>query len=354
MKRKALCAFALVLWVFLVCTMLSYRVEEWMVPWIDPIEYKTDEETLEQYLPLDTLVYEEEKPALYEIVEGTGWESGKQVKAVSAERYAIAPDRVVLYINYGYPYLHYTSKEFRDLDVIRLTTDVTERGEDHWLLTEPYQPERLQRAIEVEAQSNEAALFSVAGARLPYLPARAKNELLFWERDLPDDVTSAWGIYSLAEVEKMLAALPLLGVLLAGMLLSVGLWVLSCFLSKNASKNRAALLSNLGICAALLAALPFLLNAIDLPSSLLPQMNIFDVAHYQTEFREIFANLTGLADAGSQTAAAVLESAAQARLLCIGCVLLGAALLAAVVFAEIFIARKRGAPKGRHAKEKRA
>lgn len=353
MKRKSLCAFCLILWVLIVCSILTYRIEEWMKPWVDTVEYATDQDNGEQYLPLDALVYEDDRPVLYEVVKGTGWESGKRAKAVFEGDYVIFPDKIVLTVNYGYPYLHYASKAFRDLDAVNVTAEPMERADDSWLLIRPpetLQTDKFSRTIVPEAQSNDALLLSVQSAKQPFIPGRAKREILFRQTELPEHPQLGWEVYSLTEVEKLLAALPLLAALLVGMLLSVGLWVLSCFLSKNALQHRVSLLSNLGICAALLVALPFFLGTVDLPSSLLPQMNIFDVTHYQTEFREIFAALTDLADAGSQTAAAVLEHTAQAKLLCIGIVLLGVVLLAAVIVAESFIERRRGAPKGRHAK----
>lgn len=354
MKRKSLCAFCLILWVLIVCSILSYRVEEWMKPWIDKVTYSNDAETGEQYLPLDALIYEEDRPVLYEIVEGTGWESGKQARAVFEGDYVIFPDRIVLNVTYGYPYLHYASKAFRDLDAVNLIAEPRERADDSWLLIRPpeiLQAERFPNTIVPEAQSKDALLLSVTSAKQPFIPDGAKKEILFRQPDAPEQDQSDWEVYSLAEVRKLLTALPSLAVLLAGMIFSVGLWVLSCFLSKNARQNRAGLLSNLGICAVLLAALPFFLKTVELPSSLLPKMNILDVAHYQTEFREIFANLTDLANAGSPTAAAVLESANQAKLLCIGIVLLGVVLLAAVIFAEVLIGGKRSASKKKHVKK---
>ena len=354
MKRKSLCAFCLVLWVLIVCSILTYRIEEWMTPWVDTVTYATDADTGEQYLPLDALVYEEERPVLYEVVEGTGWESGKQGKVVFEGDYVIFPDRIVLNVNYGRPYLHYASKAFRDLDAVNVTAEPMERTEDSWLLIRPpeaLQTEQLSRVFVPEAQTSDALLLSVASAKQPFIPGRAKKEILFRQTDLPEHPQLGWEVYSLIEVRKLLTALPSLAVLLAGMIFSVGLWVLSCFLSKNARQNRAGLLSNLGICAALLVALPFFLKTIELPSSLLPKMNILDVTHYQTEFREIFANLTDLANAGSPTAAAVLESANQAKLLSIGIVLLGVVLLAAVIFAEILIVGKRSASKKKQVKK---
>ena len=351
MKRKSLCAFCLVLWVLVVCSILSYRIEEWMIPWVDTVGIQSDMDTFGYYLPTDALVYEEDRPVLYEVAEGIGWESGKQVKEVSEAFYAVLPDQIMVHAPSSNPYLHYASKEFRNLEVVNVTAEPLERAEDTWLLTVPrgtFDLDRIPRTVELEAESEDALLLSAKSAKQPFISGRAKGEILFGQTELPENPHLGWELYSLGEVEKMLAALPFLAVLLAGVLFSVGLWVASCFLSKNARKNRGFLLSNLGICTALLVSLPFFLKTIDLPSSLLPKMNIFEFAHYHGEFREIFSALTGLANAGSQAAAAVLKSADQAKSLFFGILLLGIVLLAAVIFAELFLARKRRALTGKH------
>ena len=348
MKRKSLCAFCLVLWVLIVCSIFSYRIEEWMIPWVDTVGIQSDMDTFGYFLPLDALVYEEDRPVLYEVAEGSGWESGKQVKEVSEAFYAVLPDQIMVYAPSSNPYLHYASKEFRNLEVVNVTAQPLERAEDVWLLVAPpgtVPMDKLPRSMELEAQSEEGTLILAKSARQPFIAGRAKNDILLWQIDAPADAHLGWELYSLTEVEKMLAALPLLGVLLAGMLFSIGLWVLSCFLSKNALQNRVLLLSNMGICAALLVGLPFFLKTITLPSSLLPRMNLFEAAHYDTEFREIFSTLTGLANVGSQTAAKTLASADQAKLLFFGILLLGIVLLAAVIFAEIVFARKQSGRK---------
>lgn len=355
MKRKSLCAFALVFWVFLLCTILSYRVEEWMTPWVDSVSVGVDEKTQEYYLPLNALEYEDDMPVLYEIVEGTGWESGSQLKAVDPSRYVILPEkRIIVTMHFGNPFLHYSSKGFRDLELVNVTPKAPEKEDDMWLLMVPqgtFDLEKFPSSMEVEAQDDHAMLVSAANATVPFISGRAKNEILFRQTDLPKEFFWGWEVYSLGEVEKMLASLPLLAVLAAGMLFSVGLWAVSCFLSRNARKNRVLLLSNIGICAAMLVALPFFLRTIELPSSLLPQMNLFEAAHYQTEFREIFSSLTDLAASGSQAAAATLASADQAKFLFFGVLSAGVVLLAAVIFAEIFLAKKRNAPNGKREKE---
>lgn len=354
MKRKSICAFLLIFWVLLVCTIFTYRIEEWMTPWVEITTENSNRDTGEFYLPLDVLVYENDSPVLYEVVQGDGWESGSQVRPYSPANYAVLPGRVSISISSSYGYLHYSTKGFRNLDVVNVVSEPMERGADFWLaVSNQKMPELgdLPRTMRVEAKTENTLLLSVEGTRLPFMAGRAKSEIPFAEKAAFTDPQAEETVYSLGDTEQAVAALPRLALLLLFLLVPLILWGYSCFLTKEARKNRAFLLINGGLAAALLIGLPFFLSTIDLPSSLLPRINILEFGHYAEEFREIFTALNGLSAAGSQTAAAALQTASRSSL-CFFAILLGGVLLAAALVAvEAILLKKRAAPKGRHARQ---
>lgn len=156
-------------------------------------------------------------------------------------------------------------------------------------------------------------------------------------------------IYSLLDLTQWMGQLPKLGLLLGGMLLTVILWAGTCGLSQHFRENRAAIFINIGLAAAVLIALPFLLNAIDLPSSLLPVNNILEIGHYRQEFSRIFGALETFSINGNATAQSILRQTRQ-ELLLGGGIAAGSMLVGAGITLLETHRTGKPIPKGRHAK----
>lgn len=336
MKKKVIFLFAFLFWVLAVCTLLALRIEALMTPQVVLV----DEYANMSALPEDCLFTNETGSHLFTVVEGSGWNSGTRTRKVQPEDYLLDGDKIALY-TYGDP-VQYATKQPRDGYLV-CVLKFSQKANDHWVVCSDETlnaPENTQE-IAVEQTFKDAALLAVQGMPSPFMPNQAKSTLAEKWDSPPKGLT----VYSLNDTESFLNALPLLAVLLAFLLVSLILWAYSCRLAKYPQKNKTALLVNGGIAAACFAALPFLLNGIKLPSSLLPQDNIFDFGHYSKEFSEIFGALQDFAANGNETAAMALSQAQTALWASLAVVLSGAALGVVIVVIGTHICRKKPAEK---------
>lgn len=341
MKRKSLCAFLLIFWLFGVCTLLSAWVEELMTPQAVVVRAEYKRGTSGYVIPSDCLFYGETCPTLYVTYEGADWEAGIRAE-ISTEMYQETKRGLEMSIGND-EYVEYVSKPIQPGDKIKKIRSIR-KAPDHWLTVLPKdapKPEAAGEGISLEQESGRNLLISVENCVQPFMENQAQKLLFKGETQLPADLK----IYSLNDTESFLNALPLLAVLLVSLLLPLILWAYSCRLAKHARKNRTALLINGGIAAACFAALPFLLNVIKLPSSLLPKDNIFDYGHYSHEFSQIFGALQGFAANGNETAAVALSQARTTLWASLTIMLSGAALGVGIVVIGTHICRKKPAEK---------
>lgn len=317
MKKKVIFLFAFLFWVLAVCTLLALRIEALMTPQVALV----DEYANMSALPEDCLFTDETGPHLFTVVEGSGWNSGTRAREVQPEDYLLDGGKIALY-TYGAP-VQYATKQPRDGYPV-CVLKFSQKANDHWVVCsdETLNTPENMREIAVEQTFKDAALLAVQGMPSPFMPNRAKSTLAEKWDSPPKGLT----VYSLNDAESFLNALPLLAVLLVSLLVPLILWAYSCRLAKSPRKNKKVLLVNGGIAAACFAALPLLLNAIKLPSSLLPQDNIFDFGHYSHEFSQIFTALQSFAAEGNQTAATALSQAQTALWASLAIMLSGAAL----------------------------
>ena len=90
MKRRAMCVVCLILYILAACTCLSLKIEEEMRLEADGMTVKglgMWGQNIE--IPMTALFEDAYGYHLYEVVEGTGWESGLRVSEVSPQRYAV-------------------------------------------------------------------------------------------------------------------------------------------------------------------------------------------------------------------------------------------------------------------------
>lgn len=336
MKKKVIFLFAFLFWVLAVCTLLSLRIENLMTPQVALV----DEYANMSALPGDCLFTDETGPHLFTVVEGSGWSSGTRTREVQPEDYLLDEDRIALY-TYGDP-VQYATKQPQDGYPVRVLK-FSQKANDHWVVCSDgtLNAPKNTRETTVEQTSGDAALLAVQGMPSPFMLNRVKSTLAEKWNSPPERLT----IYSLNDVESLLSTLPLLAVLLVSLLIPLTLWAYSCRLAKRPRKNRTALLVNGGLAAACFAVLPLLLNAIKLPSSLLPQDNIFDFGYYSKEFSEIFGALQGFAANGNETAAVALSQARTTLWASLTIMLSGAALGVVIVVIGTHICRKKPAEK---------
>ena len=321
MRKKALCFFTVVLYVLAACTVLSHWIEETMMTRAElgPVNTKAAHTFVLRELPERALFRDERGLHLYEVYDGTGWESGKRIREVTG--WTTQGDGTV-YVP-GYPdtaYVFSATRQPRAGEEV-LPLESQERGDDTYLLIFggelPKDAQLPLEAVGFDVKGN-AALMEMRSFPVPFMEQRAKtaSELTgFAER-----------IFSLGDTEQLLNQLPRIAggaaVLLAGLVFLIAAWRMP----------KAGLLRcvNGALAALCLCLLPGTLSKILLPGSLLPEENVFALSHYRTALDTVFNELAAFPDA-FQVLAQVRDTAfsASGRVL-----LLGAGVTAGILLLE--------------------
>ena len=339
MKRRVICIFTLVFWLIALSTFLSIRIEQWMTPTISSVD--AEEAGPDTYsIPADALGYDDMGMHLYRTREGSGWEKGRRVYEVDMSQYWVAGDSIEM--EYAGTYIRYATRALRAGEVVA-TPEAFQVANDRWVAIYPEGIPAYtltKDTMAVETQTDTAMLVTAQDANVPFMEDRAR-EWIGTEKDewyYFQAPTST--VYSLNDLEQFMNCMLLLGVLAAGILLTVILWGWSFWLSRDYKQHKKWLLINSGTALGILALVPLLLHFISIPNSLLPQYHITNFAHYAAEFGELFATLDKLAAAGSKIAAQAIRYA-EGRVIGFFVILaFGVVLGAAAIAAEIFCIRK--------------
>ncbi len=347
MKKKVFCAGTLTLWFLLFCTFLSLRVEEMMIPRVAAVTPAKPMDSMKEALSLDCLSRNEAgEICLYTLYEGSGWEGGWRVGLASPEQYEIDLERRRISLQMGGRFIACAAKPPLPGEEARIVTE-TEAAEDLWLALCPegWEEERQPaEGLSVQARAEGLLLVAAPETPQPFMEDQARAQL-FGSSVLDPDPGA---VYSLNDVESFLGQILLLSGLGALILFAVILWAGSCRLLKKPKKYKLPLLLNGVLFLLSIIALPLLLNAVDLPQSLLPASVIVDIAHYQSEFGDVFSALRLLAGEGSQTAQDLLSRAGVLPFLSAAILFAGVVAACALLFAAVVLA-ERSVPPGKHA-----
>lgn len=298
MKKKVLCAFSLILYILVAFTFLSMKIEEEMVTLvqvreIDPKKYSGS--TVE--MPMKVLFEHSGGIHLYEVIDGVGWESGLRIREVPKGYWTFAYQEGLVKIpgddNY-YRFVQSASRQPTPGERTKIMPSRPARADDRYLAVYAREiPEVLElpTSAVVAARSDDALLLNMTNMIVPFFEHQAKGMAVHTDM--------AERIYSLTDVTLFLENLPLIVLLACTLLAPLPIWLLSCLLAGNAHKNRRFLLLNTAAVIGLLFAAIAIMGRIDLPSSLLPPVNIFSFDYYQTEFAQIFSALDGLGNVAS-------------------------------------------------------
>lgn len=343
MKKKIFCLGILIFWTLIVCTLFSAKIQEQM-----PVQVRiapTSKALHGVKIPADSLYWDADGSYhLYTPVEGDGWESGIRVAEVDSSVYQLAGKMVeIIQSSASEQYIQYSTKPFRVGDLVVLQGAKT-KADDYYLAIYDDAVPQLKisgGSISIEAQTQSLLLVSVKDADQPFMEKQAQSSLQSIEAaaNSSDPLGAEKTVYSLLAVAQFMENIPRLTALLLLLLIPGILWVYSCFLCRDARKNRNPLLANSGICAVLLLCMPWILKTIDLPASMLPQSRITEVPYYIQEFSQIFGFLRELSGS-SAVAREAVSGANRALLTSLGILLAGLLLAAAVIAAENAMIRK--------------
>lgn len=285
MKRKVLCVFSLILFLLIFCTFLSQKIE---VEMLTQVELKTINGSKiymgDISLPIDALFRDEFQVHLYEVVEGTGWESGTRIQEIDNKIYTVDEEnqKVTLSPGQDYQFVLTASRQPSYGELVEIIEE-PEITPDTYLVYYPSgvpEYEVIPEGYELLSQDENALLLAVEKGTFPHFEHRAKNELC-------EIAASDMRVFSLTEVEDFLMQLPMLAMLAMLLIVPVMLWAAACIFSVR-DRSRIIVLLNTILIILTLCLLPQLLEKINLPASLLPSENILDVSHYRTTFGVIF------------------------------------------------------------------
>lgn len=316
MKKTVLCIFSLAIYLLIFCTFVSQKIE---VEMLTEVKVKTIKGSLMwgQNIVLNTgVLFREAGDQLFELQEGTGWESGLRVREISENDYWIEEGNGREFVSMiggkDHTFILSASRLPQDGELVKIFEKMT-TVEDTFLAVYPFglpEYETLPNNVTLAAQSDTALLLSMGKAEEPFMEHGVKGGIL---APLKDDW--AWRVFSLRAVEDFLGQLPVLAVLLLILLIPGILWAVSCILLR---RSKTCLLINAAIALILLCCLPFVLQAIDLPASLLPVDNILDFSHYSGEFSMILDSLKTLGGAGQLTLDLAAQTGVQSILILVG------------------------------------
>lgn len=297
MKRRVLCVFSFLLILLVFLTLISPKAEEEMRTLVDA--RKSGKGNGNLVIGNISILWRESDDMLFSVVEGSGWESGDRLAEIPSEYYDRYPGHVELGRGTEYRYVYSASREPVLGDAVRVVE--TELGEDTYLI---WSPEPLSvtflyylpRSMSLASMEANAALIEARSATFPFF----EHSVWF---TLQGGIGSEWQesretlrIYSMHDVEQMTRMLPWVAGVAALLLCSLLLCAASWILSRRRGCTVKMLAVNVLLIALLLAAVPLLLCAIDLPASLMPEESILDVGHYAEEFTRISEAMEAMGD----------------------------------------------------------
>lgn len=290
MKRRILCVICLVLYLLTASTFLSLKIEKEMLTQAEVMNVKGDPAWGQKVsIPQAALFEDEEGTHLYELVEGTGWESGLRVREIPWEGYELNPGDGRLYLADIRDYCFITSASRQPVPgelVEIIDTKEAELTSDRFLFVYPQGGQNGESGV----------LVSVESMTDYFLEHRQKGEY----RDM---AAPGWRIFSLNAVESFWNQLPLIAVIAVLLLAVTVLWVFSFAVCGSTDRPKRVFFLVGAVSIASLAAIFFILHHMDLPSAMLPDTNILDTRHYRSEVETMLSGLKTLPDRFGQFAA---------------------------------------------------
>ena len=180
--------------------------------------------------------------------------------------------------------------------------------------------------MELIDRNGQSLLLSLEKSQFPFFEHRAVGD------DLKQLAGTDMRVFSLTAVEEFLSQLPSLAMAALLLLIPVTFWIVSCFLSIDAEKNKWPIAVNIALAIGSVILLWAVLSGIDLPATMLPSGNILNWQHYWEEFSLIF----GAMEAFGEEAKQLFSVRSQAAERCVAIWRSGIALTLAVILAEVF------------------
>lgn len=297
MKRRSLCVICLALYIFISCTILSLKIEKEMLTQVEVLKIKDNGVWGQSVSISQTALFEDERGNhLYELAEGSGWESGLRVREIPQDGYELDYEKGTIRLPGGKDYCFIATASRQPVvgELVEIVESKdTELISDAFLFFYPQGvPEDLlvTDGLSVKEQSEKAVLTSTENT----------TTYFFEHKQMDEHQTMKghdWRIFSQETVRDFWEQIPLV-VLLAVLLLAVTiLWVFSCIVCTFTYHPKRLFAIVGAISVASLAAICVILSYIDLQSAMLPDTNILNLRHYFSELEIMLSGLETLPSA---------------------------------------------------------
>lgn len=290
MKKRVLCLFSLILYLLCACTILSLKIEQEGMVEVESELRATSESRSATSVRISSVYTDLEGDHMYQVVDGTGWETGLRIAEISKSSWTLNINPNGLFyaqVSGGEDYriVLAGSRQPQVGERVRMVETFTPVSDEYLGLypsgvKQPLEPPSI---LTVAGVGENAVLFACEDAKLPFLPANIKTSSVTTDR--------ARRIISLTEAEQLLRALPSVAVLGAVLLFGLVLWATTCCLSLRADRTRGLIWCNIALAVASLALLAYATTRFDLPSSMLPPKNLLQWRYYTEEYGQILAAL---------------------------------------------------------------
>lgn len=285
MKRRVISVGVLGVWILLVCTVLSEKIEEMMtVRFVLAKVKETEKDGVFWWtLPSDALAEGENGKVLYKAVRKEGWEEGLRAEELDQMMYQEDGENLLFSSEPYEQHVRYASRQITEGDLLEICVQKTE-GEDSLLITDP-KGDSLQlktgEDYRVEETADGAALVVTEGLQ-PFLESQARSRF---------EVSDGGRVYSLGDFKQLCRSLPLLAGMAVVLLASLFLWSCCFRMLKDLYRNRFWIAVDTGAGLLLFWLFLKLVGLLSLPYSLLPEKNILDFGHYIGETRAVLGRL---------------------------------------------------------------
>lgn len=290
MKKRVLCLFSLILYLLCACTILSLKIEQEGMVEVESELRATAESRSATSVRISSVYTDLEGDHMYQVVDGTGWETGLRIAEISKSSWTLNINPNGLFyaqVSGGEDYriVLAGSRQPQVGERVRMVETFTPVSDEYLGLypSGVRQPLEPPSNLTVEGVGENAVLFACEDAQLPFLPANIKTSSVTTDR--------AQRIISLTEAEQLLRALPSVAVLGAALLFGLVLWAATCCFTLRAERTRGLIWCNTVLIAASLVVLAYAATRFDLPSSMLPPKNLLQWSYYTEEYGQILAAL---------------------------------------------------------------
>lgn len=286
MKKRVICLFSLIMYLLTACTALSLKIEEEMMTRVEVSQRSNRGDGFS--LSQRALFTDDGGQYLYEITEGTSWNSGLRIRELKG--WSLGERNAVHFFGTkeDYSFVVSASRNPREDEEIAVVEEFT-TGTDRYLYLYPDGvPEDfiLPKNSRILTQNDNALLLELNEAEFPFFQHSALQ--------LTDSTALAARAWSLTDVSHFFEELPTLVLVFALLFAGILFWALAILFSSLGIANRFLVRLN-GILSALsLPGMILLLNGIDLPASMLPADQIFNRQHYACELSLLLSGLEAL------------------------------------------------------------